>query len=134
MPNFDRRLSLSLLLLRASIFLVMFMWTIDKFINPEHAIRLYEKFYFIGGLEIVAMYVIGGAEVILLLLFLAGFRKFYTYGAVLLLHSVSTFSAFKQYLSPFDGSNLLFFAAWPMLAACVALFMLRDHDRQLSLG
>jgi len=132
--NLDKQLSLSLLLLRASVFLVMLMWTVDKFVNPEHAIKLYEKFYFIDGLGTVAMYAIGGAEIVLLLLFLAGYKKFYTYGAVLLLHSVSTLSAFKQYFSPFDGANLLFFAAWPMLAACLALFLLRDHDRQLSLA
>lgn len=48
------------------------------------------------------------------------------YGLVLALHAVSTFSAFRQYLDPF--SNLLFFAAWPMLAACFALYYLRDLD------
>jgi putative oxidoreductase len=31
-----------------------------------------------------------------------------------------------SYLDPF--SNLLFFAARPMLAACIALYMLRDFD------
>jgi hypothetical protein len=29
-------------------------------------------------------------------------------------------------LAPFD--NLLFFAAWPMLAACITLYLLRDLD------
>ena len=28
---------------------------------------------------------------------------------------------------PFD--HLLFFAAWPMWAACIALFVLREHDQ-----
>ena len=51
-----------------------------------------------------------------------------TYGAVLVLHAISTLSSYRQYLSPFEGSNLLFFAAWPMLAACVGLYLLRDHD------
>lgn len=45
---------------------------------------------------------------------------------MLLLHAVSTFSSFPQYLDPFK--NLLFFAAWPMLAACIALYLLRDLD------
>ncbi|GAL25194.1 hypothetical protein JCM19239_5084 [Vibrio variabilis] len=26
-------------------------------------------------------------------------------------------------------SNLLFFAAWPMLAACYLLYILKDYDR-----
>ena len=37
-------------------------------------------------------------------------------------------SAFSQYLAPFQGTNLLFYAAWPMLAACVTLYALRDLD------
>jgi putative oxidoreductase len=112
--------------------LVMFMWTIDKFINPGHAAKVYEKFYYIAGIESVVMYVLGAVEIIILLLFLVGYKKKYTYGAVLLLHAVSTLSSFKQYLAPFEGPNLLFFAAWPMLAACFMLFLLRDQDKKLS--
>ena len=132
MTKHDNKLQLSLLLLRLSVFLVMFMWTIDKFINPGHAAKVYEKFYYIAGMESVAMYAIGAVEMVVLLLFLAGYKKTYTYGAVLILHAVSTLSSFNQYLTPFAGPNLLFFAAWPMLAACFALFLLRDQDRMLS--
>lgn len=35
--NSTNRLSLSLLGLRLTVFLVMLMWTLDKFIRPEHA-------------------------------------------------------------------------------------------------
>lgn len=134
MTDGDRKLQLSLLLLRLGVFLVMFMWTIDKFINPGHASKVYEKFYYIAGMESVVMYVIGAIEIIILLMFLAGYMKKYTYGAVLIFHAVSTLSSFKQYLAPFEGPNLLFFAAWPMLAACIALFLLREQDRMLSAG
>ena len=132
MAEHDKKLQVSLLLLRVTVFLVMFMWTIDKFLNPGHAAKVYEKFYYIAGMESVVMYTIGAVEMIVLLLFLAGYKKTYTYGAVLILHAVSTLSSFNQYLAPFAGPNLLFFAAWPMLAACVALFLLRDQDRMLS--
>lgn len=133
MSDQDKKLQLSLLFLRVSVFLVMFMWTIDKLINPGHAAKVYESFYYIRGLEVIVMYVIGTLEIIILLAFLAGFKKKYTYGAVLLFHTVSTLSAVKQYLAPFDGSNLLFFAAWPMLAACFALFLLREKDVMWSI-
>ena len=130
----DRKLQWSLLFLRLSVFLVMFMWTIDKFINPEHAGKVYEKFYHIAGLESVVMYAIGTIEIAILVLFLIGYKKKYTYGAILILHAVSTFSSFKQYLAPFEGPNLLFFAALPMLAACFTLFLLRDQDKILSVS
>lgn len=134
MTDQHKNIQLSLLFLRLSVFLVMFMWTIDKFINPGHAAKVYASFYYIAGLEAVVMYTIGAIEVILLLLFLAGYKKTFTYGLVLALHTVSTLSSYKQYLAPFDGPNLLFFAAWPMLAACFALFLLRDLDSMWSVN
>jgi uncharacterized membrane protein YkgB len=129
MINDEKKLNISLLLVRLSIFLVMFMWTIDKFLNPAHATKIFEKFYYISGLEYIVLYGIGAIEMLILLLFVAGYLKKYTYGAILIFHAVSTLSSFKQYLAPFDGANLLFFAAWPMLAACFILFMLRDKDK-----
>jgi hypothetical protein len=132
--NQDSRISLSLLLLRLGVFLLMFMWTIDKFIQPQHATAVYEKFYFIEGLGAISSYLIGTVEVAILIGFLIGFQKRFTYGAVLLFHAVSTFSAFRQYLDPFTGPHLLFFAAWPTLAACFALYYLRDLDTRWVLG
>ena len=74
----DKKLHLSLLFLRLSIFLVMFVWTIDKFVNPAHAAMVYQNFYYIEGLESVAIYLIGAIEIIILLLFLSGYKKKYT--------------------------------------------------------
>lgn len=70
--------------------------------------------------------IIGLLQLLVVLAFIAGFMKRISYGIVLLLHSVSTLSSWQQYLDGFN--NLLFFAAWPMLAACIALYMLRDLD------
>ncbi len=38
-----------LLLLRVSVFVVMLVWTIDKFVRPEHAISIFEHVYFVKG-------------------------------------------------------------------------------------
>jgi len=122
------RVGVALLVLRVTVFLVMVIWTIDKFVRPAHAASVYEHFYFLPGLGPAIVYLIGVAEFILLLGFLIGFAPRITYGLVFLLHAVSTFSSFHQYLHPFEGPNLLFFAAWPMLGACFALYYLRDHD------
>jgi uncharacterized membrane protein YkgB len=109
----------------------MFMWTIDKFLNPVHAAAVFTSFYFISGGGHVLVYIVGVIEMILITGFLLGFRKKWTYGGVLLFHAISTLSTFKQYFIPFEGPNLLFFAAWPMLAACFALYYLRDRDTLL---
>lgn len=123
-----RRLSLSLLGLRLSIFLVMLMWTVDKFLRPEHAAGVFANFYAVGGLAASVVVILGVLELLLLLAFVLGLARRWTYGAVLLLHAGSTLSSWQQYLHPHDGANLLFFTAWPMLAACMALYALREFD------
>jgi len=117
-----------LLLLRLGIFMVMFVWTLDKFIRPEHAAKVFKHFYFLDGINATVLLVIAIVEILILIGFLIGFRKKLTYGAILIFHAISTFSSYKQYLAPFDKGNLLFFAAWPMLAGCIALYLLRDLD------
>lgn len=126
-------LQLSLLLMRLSIFVVMLMWTIDKFINPHHSAKVFEKFYFISGLESTIFVVIGIIELIILTGFVLGINKRFCYAAVLIFHTVSTLSSYQQYISPFQGPNLLFFAAWPMLAGCLMLYLLREDDTLLAL-
>lgn len=126
----DQRIPLSLLLLRIGVFIVMLMWTLDKFFNPGHAGQVYEGFYGISMTGETLMAVIGTAELVVILAFVAGAFRRLTYGAVLILHGISTLSSWQQYLNPFD--NLLFFAAWPMLAACIALYLLRDLDTLVS--
>ncbi len=126
--NESNRIPVVLLLLRLSVFLVMFMWTIDKFVRPQHAISILEHFYFLKGAGAVVIYALAVAELLLLLAFLVGLARRLTYGLVFLLHALSTFSSYSQYIHAFEKVNLLFFAAWPMLAACFALYYLRDLD------
>jgi putative oxidoreductase len=128
------RVGVALLVLRVTVFVVMLIWTIDKFIRPAHAASVYEHFYFIRGLGPAMVYLIGAAELLLLVGFVIGFAPRLTYGLVLLLHAVSTFSSFGQYLHPFEGLNILFFAAWPMLGACFTLYYLRDLDTLWRVG
>lgn len=125
-----RHLDLSLLLLRLGVGLVMAMWTADKFVNPDHTSAVMQNFYGLPALSSEVFVVVGIIQAVIVLLFVAGAFRAFSYGAVLLMHAGSTLSSWRQYLDGFD--NLLFFAAWPMLAACVALFLLRAHDRLLS--
>jgi hypothetical protein len=105
---------------------VFLVWTLDKLVLPEHAAKVFTSFYGLGGLSESIFYAIGAAQLVLILAFVGGLFKTWTYGAILIFHGVSTLAAFSKYLQPFD--NLLFFAAWPMLAACAALFLLREYD------
>lgn len=128
------RVAVALLVLRVTVFLVMLMWTIDKFVRPEHAVSVYQHFYFLPEFGSAIIYAIGVAELLFLIGFVIGLAKWLTYGLVLLLHAVSTLSSFQQYFHPFEKVNLLFFAAWPMLGACFALYYLRDLDTLWQIG
>ncbi|MFM2585188.1 hypothetical protein [Vibrio campbellii] len=124
-PKVQQQLGIALLALRLSIALVFIMWALDKVLVPEHAMKVFSGFY---GLDISSGFsvALGLAQLVFIGVFLAGLWKNLTYLAILVLHSGSTFSSFAKYLDPFN--NLLFFAAWPMLAACFALYLLREHD------
>ena len=124
------KLQWSLLSLRLGVFLVMLVWTFDKFVNPGHSMKIFEKFYGIGGVNEVAAYIMGGLQLILVIAFVLGIKKRLTYGVIFLMHGASTLSAFNQYFDAFN--NLLFFAAWPMWAACFALYLLRDQDTKFT--
>ncbi len=130
-PN---RLSLALFLMRITVFVTMLMWTIDKFLRPQHAAAVFKKFYHISGFDMIFYKVIGGIELVILAGFVFGIKKKWTYGAVLMFHAVSTLSSYKQYMAPFAGVNLLFFTALPMLAACFALYLMRDQDTFCTIG
>ncbi len=124
------KLETSLFLMRLTIFIVMLVWTLDKFTNPDHAVRIMDGFYNISLSSNTVIMIIGILEMLIIIAFMAGLWKKYTYGFVLILHGLSTFSSWKQYIN----MDLLFYAAWPMLAACAALYMLRDHDVKYTLG
>ena len=130
----EDRLPLALLVLRLGVFVVFFIWTVEKLMLPERTASIFERYYAIAGLSHVASYVLGALEFLLILGFVAGLLKRYTYGAVLVLHAISTLATFPKYLAPFDAHNLLYFAAWPMLAACFALYVLRDSDTLWTVG
>lgn len=127
----EKRLPVSLLCLRIGVFVVMALWSVDKILNPGHAAGVFETFYFIGGLGPAAMAAIGVAQLLVEVAFVAGLFRTLTYGFVLVTHLISTLASWPGYLEPFD--HLLWFAAWPMLAACVALFLLREEDTLWSL-
>ncbi|GAD80958.1 hypothetical protein [Vibrio ezurae] len=119
------KLSISLLSLRITVFIVFLFWGLDKIVVPEHAVRVMSGFYGLN-VSINAMIVLGIAQMLFLAAFVLGMWKKVTYGAVFILHGASTLSSFAKYFDPFN--NLLFFTAWPMLAACLVLFLLRDYD------
>ncbi|GAA4853247.1 hypothetical protein [Luteimonas vadosa] len=128
------RLPLSLLAIRWTMVVFLLPWVADKFVRPEHAIAVLEGFYGLSGSGAPLVFGLGVAQAVLLALFAFGVARTWSYGLVLAMHAVTTLVSWKQYLDPYTGANLLFFAAWPALGACLALFLLREHDTLGTVG
>lgn len=133
MKSNQKSLARALFSLRLGVFIVMFMWTLDKFINPAHTGKVFAKYYMFDGLSLGLTYVIAVLQMLLVFSFLLGVKKRWSYGAILLMHTVSTLSTYMMYLNPWGPKNLLFFAAWPMLAAIFSLYILREDDTLFTL-
>jgi hypothetical protein len=127
-----QRLSISLLLLRLSLGLVMMVWASDKMLNPGHGTAVFESFYGLSGVGESFVPIVGIVQGLIVLAFLVGVARTWSYGAVLFMHAVTTAVSWSAYLQPLK--NILFFAAWPMLAGLITLFLLRDEDRLWSIG
>ena len=134
MPR-DAKLEASLLLIRLAAALFMLIWAVDKVVNVRHAQGVFASFYFWRDASPTILLVMGLLQIAVLIAFAVGFMRFWTYGAVVLMHTASTLSSLGKMIPPYGPSaNLVFWAAVPTLAAIIALFLLRDRDRLLAVG
>ena len=86
MPR-DPKLEVSLLLMRLTLAAFMLVWAVDKVIAPDHAQAVFARYYF-TDLSHQPLVIIGIVQIAVIAAFAAGFARFWTYGAVLLLHTV----------------------------------------------
>ena len=123
-----RQLERGLAILRFSLGAFFLVWSVEKIFAPNIARRVFETFYFSSPGDTVLI-ATGIAQTVIVLAFLAGLWRFWTYGALLVMHSVSVLSTWERLLTPYDPPNHLFWAAVPVWAALLLLFLLRDADR-----
>lgn len=99
--------------------------------NYEHSSGVMLHYYHLQVPEwlIVSL---GLIELVLLVGFLFGVLKTFTYGFILLAHLVTTIASSWRLLPPYEVHQLLYFGSLPMLAACFALFLLRERDLLLN--
>lgn len=135
MTQQDKSLEAALLALRIGLAILFLIWSLDKLLNVEHAKAVFGGFY---GQDKETMsntipYVLGILQLALVLAFTAGAFKTVTYGAILLMHLATTLVSLKLHMDPFGSPNILFWANWPILGAALALFLVRDRDRMMSM-
>ena len=88
MSSPTRKLEISLLALRVSVAAVMLVWAVDKLVRPEHSSSVFAGFYGMPGVGEGIVVGLGVVQLLLVLAFLAGVARTWTYGASLLLHTV----------------------------------------------
>ena len=119
---------------RISIAIFLLPWVIIKFTDPGYSNAIIGYFYGVKLPEITPM-ILGGVWSLLLLAFVAGFKKRISYGLVLVLHAISTLTTWNILLNPFgtgDQKDILFMAALPALGAMLLLYVMRDEDTLFS--
>ena len=129
----EKKLQWGLFSLRIGIAVVFLAWTIDKIVNYSHNSGMIKHYYFVEISQPILL-VIGIAELVLILLFLAGKFKNVTYALILIFHLVTTIASAKKLFPPYAIHQLLYFGSIPMLAACICLYLNRDSDTLFTLG
>lgn len=131
----DGTLEIALLAMRLSLAAFLLVWVADKFVNPKHTVAVLSGFYALKDASPQIVLGLGVAQLLLVLAFAAGWQRFWTYGAVMVMHAVTVVVSWWKILPPFGPSaNILFWAGVPVLAAMFALFALRDRDHLLTIG
>ncbi|MCB1514917.1 MAG: DoxX protein [Hyphomicrobiaceae bacterium] len=128
----DSSLEIGLLAIRITCAGLFLVWSIDKIIHPEHAALVFKTFYFSQISEQIAIG-IGAVQTAFVLAFLIGAFKTWTYGGLLVMHTISVFSTWEKLLTPYAGNRqILFWGAVPVVAALLLLFLVRKRDRLWS--
>jgi putative oxidoreductase len=123
----------ALLLVRLGFGLFLLAWGLNKIVEPEHAVRIFENYYALAGVGPRLSVVLGVFQVALALAILAGVYKTVTYGLGVLIHGASTLATLPHLVMPLaEGSNILFMAGLPVLTAAIGLFLAREWDTMLS--
>jgi len=125
----DRKLELSLALMRLSTGVFFLVWAVKKLVSVDSSQRIFKKFYFIDAMPAEALIAIGIIQVIIVFAFMAGVCKKYTTGFLLVIHALSVASSYQQLADPYFKINDLFWAGVPVLFMLLALYLLRDRDK-----
>jgi len=119
---------------RVTVFYFLLPWVLMRFVATDKAANIAGKYYFLGGMPEMLHLVIGIAWLVLLIAFVIGFQKKWSYGLVLFLHALGTVFTIPYLIIGTEQMKILFFAAIPVVGAMWLLYCLRDKDTLLSVS
>lgn len=127
----SRRFGVALAILRIALGLFLLVWGLEKFIVTERSVAIYEFFYGLSA-SMAVTYALGTLESLLAVAIIVGAFRRWSYGIGLLVHGATTMATANLIIDPWGlisgDPQHLYFAAVPVLAAFVSLYLLRDLD------
>ncbi|MZR29514.1 hypothetical protein [Sneathiella litorea] len=128
----ETRDAVALLILRLGLTWFLFVWAVNKIIEPGQYVRIWGYFH---GIDIGATmpYFMGSAQIVICILAALGLWRTLSYGLLFLMHLVTVIVIFPTLIAPFvieDGfpvhrNNAIALAA---LAGFAALWLLRYRN------
>lgn len=127
----ERRDALALLILRCALAWFLFVWAVNKLLEPQQYAGVWAN---IHGIPIgpFVPYVFGSAQILVCLMIFAGYKRGVSYG--LAMHGVTVALILPSILLPFAGLSEDYILARlrtdtvPILAGFVALLLMRHRD------
>jgi|MEHZ01.2.fsa_nt_MEHZ010455746.1_2 uncharacterized membrane protein YphA (DoxX/SURF4 family) len=134
----EHKLALFLAASRFGVFIVFFVWTLAKFIHPEHGVNIMRGHYLIDGVTEAAVTIFGLFELVLCIALILGLYKRVTRSFFLLIsiYSVITprvLNGYKIFIFENSEPQIFLFSGFSMLACAIAIYWLRDYDTRFCL-
>ncbi len=143
----NRRIEVSLFIIRISAAIFLGLWATLKFHHPEWTQNIFKGAYKLKqiGLETLPVevsYTLGGIQILIVLAFATGLWRTWTYGLMMLMSAAGVLGSLGSYVNINDQGELiaaytryprnLMLTSIPTLGALIALFIMRDFDNFLS--
>lgn len=128
MPSLNKKIALSLLLMRLSIGAFFGIWASLKFLRPNWMEKVFHDIYQLDFITQDHALAIGLVQSFVIILFVLGIQRTYSYGLVVMMHTVGVLGSLPLLMKFTHYPSNLLWTAVPTLGAMVALFYLREYD------
>ncbi|MEA5596742.1 ATP-binding protein [Rivularia sp. UHCC 0363] len=127
----EKRIEIGLFVMRLSIGIFFLALIIQKLVATQRTSGIFAGFYSCE-IPITLSYSLLFFAAVLVIFFLAGLYKTFSYGALLGMQLVSVTSIYKEMLQPFQSNYILFWISIPLIGTLITLFLLRYNDNFLT--
>lgn len=128
MPILNKKIAISLLIVRLSIGAFFAVWASLKFLRPKWMEKVFNDVYKLDFITHEHALALGLAQSLIVFLFIIGMQRTYSYGLVVAMHLVGVAGAVPLLMKFTHYPSNLLWTAVPTLGAAIALFILREYD------